>query len=233
MFLPTLLPEHAIDGLRAYPDAPVFEETSDRGAARGTRTERVTLVAEGGGSGVAPEVTLDWYNLATGAVETARLPAFSLSVEGPPAATVGSEARDWRAIGLQGLAVFGLLAMCLLVLRYLAPPLKSWFHQSRADWMASETRAWRGLCRVVRARDYTALRPALELWAARTPGPNPRQDVRLSSVLTTIGGTRYGNTSGGNASSGWRELDRVLKQLRRQARHKSPTAALQPLNPRT
>jgi hypothetical protein len=37
----------------------------------GSRTERVVLVAEGGGGGEVPPISLDWYDLQTGKVETA------------------------------------------------------------------------------------------------------------------------------------------------------------------
>ena len=71
MFLPELMPPVAIEGVAAYPDEPLIAETDDRGTLGGSRTERVTLVAEGGGSGAVPAVTLDWYDLETGRVETA------------------------------------------------------------------------------------------------------------------------------------------------------------------
>ncbi|MCB1485996.1 MAG: BatD family protein, partial [Bauldia sp.] len=51
MFLPTLLPQVAIDGIAAYPAEPAVEEKDNRGEISGSRTERVTLLAEGGGSG--------------------------------------------------------------------------------------------------------------------------------------------------------------------------------------
>ncbi|MCC0066891.1 MAG: BatD family protein [Rhodovulum sp.] len=103
MFLPELMPPVAIEGVAAYPDEPLIAETDDRGTLGGSRTERVTLVAEGGGSGAVPAVTLDWYDLETGRVETASVEGFAIAVEGPPARSV-APGRDWRRIALGGLA---------------------------------------------------------------------------------------------------------------------------------
>jgi len=230
MFLPPLLPAHAIDGVRAYPDAPVFDESSDRGVVSGTRTERVTLVAEGGGRGDAPAMSLDWYNLDTGTVETAEIPAIAVSVDGPPAASAAAEPRDWRAIGLAALGAAVVLALLVLAARRLAPSLRDWTRRLRADWMASETRAWRALRHAVAARDHAALRPALDLWASRLPGADPRRDPRLPDALTALGATRFGNSKG-DGEAEWRKLDRILTDLRQAARAKTPAAVLPPLNP--
>ena len=91
-----------LGSLAAYPDEPVLEESEDRGVQSGARTESVTLVAEGGGSGAAPAISLDWYNLKSGEVETASVDGFPIRVDGPPAPS--AEPRDWRAVGLAALA---------------------------------------------------------------------------------------------------------------------------------
>lgn len=230
MFLPPLLSPHTIDGVRAYPDEPSLEQASKRGVTRGSRTERVTLVAEGVGIGKLPEVKLDWYNLGTGRVETAKLPTITVSVDGPPAVKVKPEELSWGTISLLVIAGVTFLALLMLATRYIATPLRTWIHQRRADWMASETWAWRRLHHVVAARDHAALGLSLETWAPRVPGHNPRKDRRLSGPLTAIGATRYGNAKCGN-TSGWRELDRVLTQLRREGRQTTRPAPLKPLNP--
>ena len=231
MFLPPLLPDHPIDGIRSYPDSPIFEETAERGDLRGTRTERVTLVAEGGGAGEAPAVALDWYNLGTGAVETARLPAIAVSVDGPPARSTMPEPRNWRAIGIA--AAGGVIGLALLVsaLRRLAPWLTTWVHRRRADWLASETRAWRVLRRAMAARDHARFRPALDTWVSRLPGVDPRGDPRVSAALAALGAARYGTATGGEAA-GWRKLAGILTEWRRATRNKTPAAILPPLNPR-
>jgi MlrC C-terminus len=190
MFLPDLLPAMTVEGLAAYADEPALAEADDRGVLSGTRTERVTLVAEGGGSGEAPPVSLDWYNLKTGKVETATLEGFAISVDGPPARS--AEPRDWRVIALTALAGALAVALALWLLRRLLPPLGRWVRARRADWLASEARAYARLRQVAKHRDHAALRPALDAWAAKVSGPDPRRDARLQDALRQLGAARYG-----------------------------------------
>jgi hypothetical protein len=230
MFLPKLLPPHDIEGLRAYPDDPVTAASEDRGVVSGSRTESVTLVAEGGGTGTLPPVAVAWYNLGTGEVETAALPSLAVSVAGPPAPTDDAARSDWRTLALVTAA--GLLAVALvaLSLRRLAPRLGTWVARHRADWLASEPHAWSELKRAVRARDHARLRPALDRWAARTPGADPRREQHLSAALAALGAARYG-TGQAREADAWGTLGEVLPEIRRAARNRVPTYALPPLNP--
>lgn len=84
VMLPRLQPAIEIDAIASYPDEPAIVETDDRGVPGGSRSERVTLLAQGGGSGHVPEITLDWFNIDSGKIETARAEGFDISVSGPP-----------------------------------------------------------------------------------------------------------------------------------------------------
>jgi hypothetical protein len=218
-----------VPGTRAYPDEPVLEERAERGVTSGTRSETVTLVAEGGGAGAVPDVTLDWFNLRTGEVETARAEGFAVSVDGPPAAAP-AEPRDWRAIALTVLGGALALALAATALRRLGPPLRRRAREMRAAWRASEAWAWRALSRAVQARDHAALRPALDTWAARMPGPDPRDAAPLDAALTALGEARYGGGAAPEAK-GWRALARVLPRLRKAGRARETAPDLPPLNP--
>jgi hypothetical protein len=230
MFIPDLLLSTAIDGVGAYPDEPVVEESEDRGVLSGTRTESVTLVAEGGGSGVAPPVSLDWYNLESGKVETAAVEGFAIRVDGPPVRS--AEPRDWRAIGLAALAGTLALALGLWVLRRVLPPLGRWVQARHADWSASEAHAYANLRHVVRRRDHAALRSALDAWAAKVPAPDPRRHPLLGDALTAIGAARYGRTASGDTTAAWRTLLSALSEVRRASRAPQAGATvLPPLNP--
>ena len=109
MFLPDLLPSVVVEGVAAYPDTPVVNETDERGIVGGVRTEATTYVAEGGGRGQAPAITFKWFNLGTGKVETATAEGFDIVVTGPPVRTL--EQRDWRRRAVVALA--GLLALAI------------------------------------------------------------------------------------------------------------------------
>ena len=94
--------------------------------AAGPRTERVTLVAARGGRGEAPPVSVRWYDLGSGEIETARREGFPIRIEGPPARTDGPA--QWSRLLQTGL--YGLIAAaCAFVLRTwfprLTPPCKS------------------------------------------------------------------------------------------------------------
>lgn len=231
IFLPALLPVHDIDGLRAYPDAPVVEVSEERGVTSGVRTERVTLVAEGGGAGKAPAVSLDWFNLTTERVETASLDAVALSVSGPPAAREAADApRDWRALILTGLAGLLCLALLLAVLRRLVPRVTRLASLQRQKRRASESYAYRSVIRTLRACDQSAVYPALDLWAERLPGPDPRSNATIATALAQLGAARYGSAEG-DGRTGWRALAHALPGARRMATADHRRSALPPLNP--
>jgi hypothetical protein len=230
MFLPTLLPGIAIDGVAAYPAEPAMEEKDNRGEISGSRTERVTLLAEGGGSGDVPPVSLDWYNLRTRAVETASVEGFAVAVEGPPVRN--TEPRDWRSILVT--AAVGLVALAVVVwlLRRLIPPLVRFARERREAWLASEARAYALLRRAIGRRDYAALFPALDAWADKVSSPDPRKNPRLVEALTRLGATRYGTAESPASADSWRLLSETLAEARRASRETTVGAgALPPLNP--
>lgn len=228
MFLPALLPPVDVPGLRAYADEPVLEIRDNRGELSGTRTERATLVAEGGGAGQVAGLTLDWFNLKTGKIETASVDGFTVQIEGPPAVT--AEPVNWRAYAV--MVVSGLIGVALLVLlvRALWPRLRQWQSDRRAAYLASETYAWRQLRRAVNARDLSALHTALERWAARLSGADPRRERAVEDALLQIGAAAYG-TGQTTSDAGWAALDQALPTARRNGQaDPQKTAALPGLN---
>jgi hypothetical protein len=76
------------NGLRFYPDQPVREDAADREGVIGTRREGTAIVASRPGEYTLPEVRLPWWNTVTDRLETAVLPARTITVVAPP----GSEA---------------------------------------------------------------------------------------------------------------------------------------------
>lgn len=229
IILPDLLPPMAVPGIAAYPDEPVLEEQDEGQGPGGTRTERVTLVAEGGGRGEAPPVALRWYNIGSGEIETASLEGFQISVEGPPVRTDGRADRRWLvALGGLGVAALGALAF----LRWALPPLRRWGRQRRDAWLASERHAYRRLRKTIAKRDYAGLHPALDAWAGRVLESDPRLDPRLHQALLDLGVVRYGRNDAADTESAWRALDSALAAAHRSSTAGSTTAATLPrLNP--
>lgn len=230
IFLPVLQPAPDLPGLAAYPAEPRVTETETRGVPGGTRREGLSLVAEGGGGGSLPAVTLEWFNLVSGKVETATVAAVSFDVDGPPART--GDPRDWRLIGLAVLAGAVALVLGLALARRLLPPLRRWRAARHAAHLASEGYAWAELGKVLRRRDLAALYPALDLWAGRVAGGDPRQDRAVQSALVALGASRYATPPGGQAGSAWAALSRALSHARRAAAGGGDRqAGLPPLNP--
>jgi hypothetical protein len=230
MFLPDLLATVAVEGVASYPAEPVLAETDERGEIGGSRTESVTLVAEGGGSGEMPTVRLDWYNLETGEVETASVEGFAIAVDGPPART--ATPRDWSPLALGALAALAAIFAGVWLLRRVAPPFGRALATQRAVRLASEDHAFRELRRAVDRRDNAALRPALDAWAGRVAGPDPRNDPRLRAALTSLGADLYGPGSPRDAEVAWQALEKTLAVVRDTSRSNDPVvSALPRLNP--
>ncbi|MBR9840834.1 MAG: protein BatD [Rhodobacteraceae bacterium] len=228
MFLPPLLPRVALEGLAAYPDEPKMAETDDRGVLSGTRTESVTFVAEAGGGGTVPAVELQWYDIDDGAVKTASVSPVTLQVDGPPAQSAAP--LDLRRRLLLGLAVVLGLAAIVALLRRALPRLARRREEHRARVLASEAHAWQQLSQAVARRDDAALRPALDLWASRCEGADPRRTPAVQDALLALGAARYGGGEA-NAPAAWGMLDTALRETRgRQRRHRDATP-LPPLNP--
>ena len=228
MFLPPLLPEISVPGVANYPDEPVVSERDDRGIPGGTRVERTTLVAEGGGQGQVPQIELAWYNIERKTVETAMLPALDLLVDGPPVAT--TEPRDWRQIALIAVAL-GLLIGGLAGLAWrLWPVLRRWQRARRVWYLGSERYAWSQLQKVLAERDAPELYKALDLWAERC-ADDPRAHKELRMALLLIGASRHRQPAE-SIDAAWKALDQALRAVRHSLGHRDDRShALPPLNP--
>jgi len=228
MFLPDLLPSVVVEGVAAYPDTPVVNETEERGIVGGVRTEATTYVAQGGGRGQAPAITLKWFNLGTGKVETATVEGFDIVMTGPPARTI--EQRDWRRRAVVGLAGLLALAIAAMLLRRAWPHLTRWYEEGRAAWLASEPYAYARLRRIVARHDHAAFRPALDEWAQHFDTADPRVHPAIATALLALGKERYGAIRERGEADAWEALATALPQVRRAMRATPRGSALPPLN---
>lgn len=226
MFLPPLLTPTPIEGLAAYPDAPEVADKNVRGETAGTRIETVTYAAQSGGAGAAPDVAIKWYNLSSGAVETASLPEVALSVDAPAAAAD----RDPRMIAAGLAAALAALLAGWWIAKRAAPHLRAWTDARRTARLASAAHAWDLLMAATARRDHAATHGALSLWAARRAGPDPQGDADLQSALIAIGAARYGAAPGDDGAA-WSALTAALRRIRAAAPAATGQSALPPLNP--
>jgi len=230
MFLPALQPVVQIPGLAAYAETPVLGETDTRGVVGGSRSETVTFVAEGGGSGQLPEIALRWYDLDDGTVKTARADAVNVAISGPPSGAGAAPLPRRIAVpAAVGLSVF---AVVVWILRRLVPLLRAFLVRRRVQVRASEAYAWRQVRHMLSGGSTSDLRANLEIWARRVEGPDPRQSAEVEAALLALGAAEYG-TGGQNPdrTSSRSALYRALR-AERQARLR-PVAkhVLPPLNP--
>ncbi|MDQ6993489.1 MAG: BatD family protein [Mariprofundus sp.] len=129
--LPLLLP----DNLKSYPDQPVLHHSLSERGIRSSRQEKIAIIPTVPGTYILPAIEIPWWNVNSGKIELAALPARSFKVVGtlmtpvvPPAATsqpvtaieaVPSIAMDkkesqWKMIAL--FALFGWIVTLLILL---------------------------------------------------------------------------------------------------------------------
>lgn len=226
ILIPTLLPEPAGGPLRAYADEPRVEESENRGRLSGTRTERVSYVAQSGGPASLPALTVRWLDLGSGQIETATLPGLDLSVADPP-----PPPPDPLRLAGYGAGAIALILFIALAQRRLAPRLELWRAGRRAAWEASEPRAaWRVRNAIGRC-DLGATDAALDDWCTFHPGIAARPEARrLSDALHAIGRSRFSGQA--HTAEDWTPVRHRFTALRHiaLARNSRP-AVLPPLNP--
>ncbi|SHE40930.1 Oxygen tolerance [Ruegeria intermedia] len=219
IMIPALLPPFQDPLLRAYPGEPRLSETENRGVLSGQRTDRVTYVAQDGGQARLPGLEVDWFNLESGAVETARVGPVDLILAPPP-----WQPPDRETI-LRISAVFTILSVGFwLLARRLRPILEERWRAARHRRLSSAGYAFAELRRAVRQKDIAKAYQDLEAWKRRLPDPVDTSEFEAS--LARIGAVRYG---GRPQPENWSDVQACLKRIARPRRHVS--SGLPKLNP--
>ncbi|GAA6179654.1 hypothetical protein NBRC116594_10920 [Shimia sp. NS0008-38b] len=232
MFLPSLLPEAALEGLRAYPETANVEETENRGVISGVRTETTVYVAEGAADGALPEITLSWYNLSTKEVEVASVPAVEVKASAPLAVSGGGD-RGARAFARRaGIVVLG-FAIVLFACWIFAKPIAGVIAARRLAWRESEAFAWKALKSALRAQDLSASQRAFDIWRRRCDRRAPDAEAAVEAAFLILGQAQFGLTAVADGSGAWRTLTQEVRGLRRKLRYRRATnpKALAVLNP--
>ncbi|MBW4935554.1 hypothetical protein [Marinobacter sp. F4206] len=229
MFLPDLISDLRLEGLAVYPEDPVISETSDRGVLGGTRTEQITLVAEVGGAGELPPITLQWLDLDNQCIEIAETGPVSYAVDGP---LVGTELiRNWRPIALAVIAGLFILFSMFWASRRFSGPLRQFAARRKSHYETSELHAYRVLTHAVKNRSRTRLYPALHHWLGFFPSREAEDHERLKKTLLELGRQHYG-TADAKEEDLWLHLSKILREMRRHLRHRFGSyQALPPMNP--
>ena len=151
-------------GVRVYREPPQTDDRIDRGDLTGQRTDRVTYVFEGGGSFPLEAVVQPWWDLTSGRLRRAEGSGVTVAVT---AAVPATPYANWLlsiyvVTTCAGLAFLGLWAV---------PRLRVVLARRRAEWAASETKAFHDLQRACRGDDPKAIYRAFTLWRQRIDDP--------------------------------------------------------------
>ncbi len=233
MFIPPLAPAIQQDGVSVYAESP---EVQDGTPAR--RTEKVTLVFDAGGEFTLPASSFEWWNTATGSIETGGLDAVSFNVTGPALADTGQQ--ETTAIERRVWFIGGaLLLIAILTARFLVPRLVGAYRQRRATYRASEAFAFRALLAVIRGGESSDVYKTLLGWLKRLDnGLDSRTfaarygDPELETAIDAISRQRFRNMS--SSDNGDADIGPRLSAARRRyldSRRKRDDSALPDLNP--
>lgn len=240
MFVPPLAEDSPADGLASYPKEPVLDEKEDRGLLSGTRTEETALVAEAAGTYTLPEKTLSWYNLESGAVETATVPEITFEVTGAAAGAPvePAETFDWRALAWSVvlLALAGFLAV--LAWRNMSPKIRRLADDLKARYHASESYLFGKLVTAIRHRDLNGTLQYGSAWNRAVHGGIRTADwMHYEQALHECSALSYSDEksfTGKDADARWTHLLQEVRTMRRNHRKHRPTAsssALPDINP--
>lgn len=231
VMVPALVSATETPGLRSYPAEPTITEAEERGLLSGTREEKVTYLAQANGAATLPEIRFDWFNIETGNVESASVPAFEVTVEGVVGA---AEQRATRETLLRVGAILVLLVAIALSARRFQPLVLTRIRALQDRWHGSERYACRQLQRAIRDRDLNEIYRTRELW--KTRGALSDGALRpLAVALTEVGAAAYGNSErDADGVAAWRDVETAFQTVRREKKRFGRTAGagrLPPLNP--
>ncbi|MBY6211929.1 BatD family protein [Microbulbifer agarilyticus] len=222
MFIPLLQNQTNVDGIAAYPDTPQAIDHSDfRDSGTGKRTEKVTFVAEAPTRGELPAITLRWYDLDDGSIQTASVDALKIRVKGASVVRSFSLAQWLLVLALTGLALW-------LGKRWL-PALAQHVRTRYLDYReASGQEVLARLRKAAKKRDYTsALVAAVEL--------EHTQDYITSDIpaaLLALGRARYGDTAATETDMHlWQRFELAIDAYAAQRSASTRKKDLPPLNP--
>jgi hypothetical protein len=214
----------AIDGIKQYPEQPSLENGSTRDGVRGKREQKVALIPGAAGIYRVPELRVPWWNLETGKMEVATLPARALAVA-PVAAEAEAEEEHLAVAPAPASAAGNRLWLWLSLLLgcgWAASGFYWWIHSRRAATRATAPTeneplqaARRRLYDSCAANDAAAARFVLLDWGRALLAP--REITNLHQMGKVFGDTLMRKID---------ELDRSLYGKDRSAWHGGELADL-------
>jgi hypothetical protein len=245
------VPLAAIAGIKQYPDQPGLENSRSVKGIIGRREQKVALIPGKGGSYLVPEIKIPWWNLITGKVEIATIPARALIVNAavdakpePPGVSLATSQQQLPAA--TEVDNFWLWLSLALASGWILSALYWWYRSTNPAGRTStrpehpELRAARKKLRLAcEANDAESARHALLLWGRALMSPRPV--TNLLQLGQMVGGEVTDAVESLNlslyseAQTQWRgqELWMLCQQLEKSlaARSAGNHAQLSSLNP--
>lgn len=227
ILIPALTPEVAGTALRSYPKEPKITETEQRGSLSGQRLEETVYMGQAGGEITLPEISIDWFNIDTGTLETASVEAIDLTVAAPPPPPPSPAALIRRAI-----VVAGTLLLLWIGYRRFAAPIRTAVLRLRQTWRNSEPYAAGRVRSAIRSRALSDTYTALDDWSDRFGAELTHSNAaaELSKCLSNLGQAKFAQAAD-PAVNTWDDTLRTFEALRRARQSASSTLVLPPLNP--
>lgn len=206
ILLPALLDESAPHGLGVYPTSPKVDES----ATGGSRTESVTYVAEGGGEGQLPAVTLRWFNPESGRIDQTTLPAIGVKVSGPalPRFEARGNLLPWLVT-----AAITVIVLVLLGWLWWRWGRSAWQNRRRQQAVRRERSGHTALSRLRRSANAHQLPECQKAWRSLQDSAailsRERIDV-VEAALSTLGRLSY--ASQGQTLQGHGSQEHVAQQ---------------------
>ena len=229
------LPEHEIAGVAAYPEAPLIDDSSNRGELRGQRIDTTTFVLQAEGEVDLPAIDLQWWDPQAAQLHVETIPALSLTVAANPALTATRDLEQQTPSGslkwlyLLAAGVAGVLGW--LLNRHL-PRLKSHLRHRARLHAQTEPARFKQLQQACRKNDALLAYNAYLHWASADHAPAsallaspPLKAAREKTQQAFITGD---NTWRGKALADATQQARRAKQGANHSKAEHELAALNP-----
>lgn len=237
------LPAFAIDGLRAYPEAPSVEDKINRGELAGARTDSLTFICEQAGSYRIPDIQFQWWDPARQILNEEVVPGIAFDVVPNPAfadSIAAAAAESARRISWPTILVgISLLLVLLAAGRWCVTLFKQWWQKMRAEKESGEPWAFQQLLDACDGNRPADAYQAINRWLQRFKGVSGA--TTLLKLAQTLGNQELETESerlqsalidGSGKPWKGRKLGELLSKVRREAGQQSKTRMeLPPLNP--
>ncbi len=229
------LPQYEVAGVATYPDAPLIDDSSNRGELQGKRIDTTTFVLQAEGEVNLPAIELQWWDPQAAELNVETIPALNLKVSANPALQNSDESKQpaashpfkWRHFLIA--AVIALLGW--FTVRYL-PGLKAQLRQRARIRAQTEPARFKELQQACRRNDAMLAYNAYQHWASAEQAPASAQ-LDLPPLKTAREQAQQALIKG---DSSWRgtalaQATRLARSRQKSAQSSSGRRELAALNP--